>query len=149
MTDFFLQMGLSNACFALALGIVAMAAGAGARRPHLAHMLWLLVFVKLVTPPITTIPIVTIPARGETTVAIDDDCVITALDMDGEEVWARTNGKAWKGSYPGTRSTPTITDGLLHHLSGIGNLVCLKADSGDVVWTVNILEEFGGRNIIW
>ena len=25
-----------------------------------------------------------------------------------------------------TRSTPTIVDGLLYHLSGVGNLVCLK-----------------------
>ena len=81
--------------------------------------------------------------------AIDDDCVITALEMDGKEVWTRTNGKAWKKSYPGTRSTPTITDGLLYHLSGIGNLICIEADSGDVVWTVNTLENFGGRNTIW
>jgi len=87
--------------------------------------------------------------RIYTTGAIDDDCVITARDMDGKEVWTRKNGGAWKRSYPGTRSIPTITDGLLHHLSGIGNLICLKADSGDVVWTVNILEKFGGRNIMW
>jgi len=87
--------------------------------------------------------------RIYTTGAIDDDSVITALDMDGKEVWTRKNGKAWKRSYPGTRSTPTITGGLLYHLSGIGNLICLKADSGDVVWSTNILEEFGGRNIIW
>ncbi len=81
--------------------------------------------------------------------AIDGNCVITALDMDGEEVWTRKNGKAWKISYPGTRSTPTIANGLLYHLSGIGNLICLKADSGNVVWSTNILEEFGGRNIYW
>jgi len=81
--------------------------------------------------------------------AIDDDCVITALDTDGKKLWTRKNGKAWKKSYPGTRSTPTIAGDLLYHLSGIGNLICLKADSGDVVWTVNILEEFGGRNINW
>ncbi len=73
MTGFFLQMGLSNACFSLALAIVAMVVGAKARRPHLAHMLWLLVFVKLVTPPIVTIPIVTIPAQGETAVAINEN----------------------------------------------------------------------------
>ncbi|NQT00663.1 MAG: M48 family metalloprotease, partial [Planctomycetes bacterium] len=63
---------LSNACFSLALAIVATVAGAKARRPHLAHMLWLLVFIKLVTPPIVTIPIVTIPAQDETAVAIND-----------------------------------------------------------------------------
>ena len=57
MTDLFLQMALSNACFAFALALVAMAVGAGARRPRLAHLLWLLVFVKLVTPPLVTIPV--------------------------------------------------------------------------------------------
>ncbi len=87
--------------------------------------------------------------RIYTTGAINGDCVITALDMDGKKVWTRKNGKAWERSYPGTRSTPTITDGLLYHLSGIGNLICVKADSGDVVWSTDILKEFGGRNIIW
>ncbi len=81
--------------------------------------------------------------------AIDGDCVITALDMDGNKVWTRKNGPAWEKSYPGTRSTPTIADGLLYHLSGNGSLICLKADSGEVVWTVDIMKEFGGRNIIW
>ena len=81
--------------------------------------------------------------------AIDDHCVITALDFDGKKVWTRTNGEAWRRSYPGTRSTPTISGSLLYQLSGIGNLVCLKADGGEVVWLVNILEQFGGRNIMW
>jgi outer membrane protein assembly factor BamB len=87
--------------------------------------------------------------RIYTTGAIDGDCVITALAMEGKKVWARKNGKAWKISYPGTRSTPTINDGLLYHLSGIGNLICLKADNGDVIWSANILKKFGGRNITW
>ncbi len=57
MMDLLLQMGLSNACFALVLALVAVAVGSQARRPHLAHLLWLLVFVKLVTPPLVTIPV--------------------------------------------------------------------------------------------
>ena len=81
--------------------------------------------------------------------SIAGDCVITALDMDGKKVWSRKNGKAWKKSYPGTRSTPTITDGLLYHLSGIGSLACLKAEGGAVVWSTSIMERFGGRNITW
>ncbi len=72
MTDFFLQIGLSNACFSLVLAIVAMAVGAKARRPHLAYLLWLLVFIKLLTPPLLKIPVVTIPGQGETAVAISD-----------------------------------------------------------------------------
>ena len=52
-----LQMGLSNACLAFVLAIVAMLVGAKANRPHLAHTLWLLVLVRLVAPPIVTVPI--------------------------------------------------------------------------------------------
>jgi len=82
--------------------------------------------------------------------SIDGDCVITALDPGGKKVWRRTNGKAWAKSYPGTRSTPTITaDGMLYHESGIGNLVCLRADGGQVVWSRDLMSRFGGRNIMW
>ncbi|MCD6304028.1 MAG: PQQ-binding-like beta-propeller repeat protein [Planctomycetes bacterium] len=91
-------------------------------------------------------------AKGRiyTTGSIAGECVITALDMDGKKVWARANGRAWAGSYPGTRSTPTIAaDGLLYHLSGIGSLVCLKAADGELVWSADILRRFGGRNIMW
>jgi len=35
-------------------------------------MLWLLVFIKLLTPPIVTIPIVTIPAQGETALEVNE-----------------------------------------------------------------------------
>ena len=87
--------------------------------------------------------------RVYTTGSVNGDCVITALGMDGKTVWTRPNGKAWARSYPGTRSTPTITDGLLHHLSGTGSLVCLKADSGQVVWSMDIMRRFAGRHIIW
>jgi len=87
--------------------------------------------------------------RMYTTGSIDGDCVITALDMGGKKVWSGANGKAWRKSYPGTRSTPTIADGMLYHLSGIGRLVCLKADDGEPVWSVDIMKRFGGRNIIW
>jgi len=50
MTDLLLKIGLSNACFSLALAVVAVAVGKTARRPHLANLLWLLVLVKL-SPP--------------------------------------------------------------------------------------------------
>jgi len=78
MMDLLFQIGLSNACFSLALAIVAMLVGAKARRPHLAYMLWLLVFVKLVTPPILTIPVGMFPVQPNHVVAIDDHSPIAA-----------------------------------------------------------------------
>jgi len=87
--------------------------------------------------------------RIHTTGSIEGHCVITVLDMDGKKVWTRKNGRAWDKSYPGTRSTPTIADGVLYHLSGIGNLVCLEADDGEVVWSTDIMARFAGRGIMW
>lgn len=52
MIDLLLTVGLSNACLVLLLAIAAMLVGTRFERPHLAHLLWLLVFVKLVTPPL-------------------------------------------------------------------------------------------------
>ena len=57
MVDLLLQMALSNTCFALAIAGVAVLVGAKGKRPQLAYALWLLVLVKLVTPPALTIPI--------------------------------------------------------------------------------------------
>ena len=45
-------VGLSNVAVALVLAAVACAAGRWLRRPALTHGLWLLVFLKLLTPPL-------------------------------------------------------------------------------------------------
>jgi len=93
---------LSNACLSLALGIVAMVVGAKARRPHLAHMLWLLVFIKLVTPPVMRIPIITIPVEGETTVAINENSRAgqllsnnPQLNIDTQRELSKLGSAAW------------------------------------------------------
>ena len=62
MIDSLLQTGLSNTCIAFALALVAIAIGAKFKRPDIAHLLWLLVFVKLITPPLLAIPVITTSA---------------------------------------------------------------------------------------
>src|SRR5690349_20391088 len=46
-----LQLGLSNAVMAGALAVLAALASRLIRRPAVVHSLWLLVLLKLVTPP--------------------------------------------------------------------------------------------------
>ena len=62
--DDLLNLGLSNAVAAALLALVAVAAGAVCRRPALVHGLWLLVLLKLVTPPLVRVPIAW-PAASE------------------------------------------------------------------------------------
>lgn len=59
---------LGNLAVASALAVLALAAGRWANRPALAHALWLLVLVKLLTPPVVTIPVRCLPAREEAVV---------------------------------------------------------------------------------
>ncbi|MBI3408613.1 MAG: M48 family metalloprotease [Planctomycetes bacterium] len=52
-----LEVGLSNLVVAAVLAMVAAMAGRCFRRPALTHALWLLVFLKLITPPLVPLPL--------------------------------------------------------------------------------------------
>jgi outer membrane protein assembly factor BamB len=80
---------------------------------------------------------------------INGEMLVTALDLSGNLVWQRPNGRAYARQYPGSRSTPTVADGKLYSLSGIGNLACLDARTGDVLWSTDCWTKFGGREITW
>ncbi|MCA8998140.1 MAG: PQQ-like beta-propeller repeat protein [Planctomycetaceae bacterium] len=49
------------------------------------------------------------------------------------------------GIYPGPRSTPAVDGNHVYFASPDGLVGCLKSPTGDVVWTVNINTQFGGR----
>ena len=80
---------------------------------------------------------------------VDGNTLITALELDGTKLWQVKNGKAWKKSYPGTRSTPTIDGEFLYHESPHGDVTCLNATTGEKIWTVNLLEKYNAENIQW
>lgn len=80
---------------------------------------------------------------------MEEDTVVTALNMKGEVQWRAKNGKAWTKDYPGTRSTPTINGNRIYHQSPLGNIVCLNAETGEVIWEVDILTKVGSKNSTW
>jgi beta-lactamase regulating signal transducer with metallopeptidase domain len=59
--DALLDMGLRNAVMATVLAVLAASIGAICRRPAVIHGLWLLVLLKLLTPPVLSFPL---PWRG-------------------------------------------------------------------------------------
>ncbi|MGL4552668.1 MAG: hypothetical protein ACRC33_15955, partial [Gemmataceae bacterium] len=52
-----LSLALSNVAVALALAALALVVGRCLRRPAVAHALWLLVLIKLITPPLVRIDV--------------------------------------------------------------------------------------------
>ncbi|MFV0592420.1 MAG: PQQ-binding-like beta-propeller repeat protein [Draconibacterium sp.] len=79
----------------------------------------------------------------------DSTGYIYALTQDGKLKWKAPYGKEFIASYPGARSSVVVDGDLLYMYSGLGELVCLNAASGEKNWSKNVLEEFDGRNITW
>jgi outer membrane protein assembly factor BamB len=76
---------------------------------------------------------------------------IIAFDVaTGKEIWATPNGGVFSNDRgDGPRGTPTIDGDRLFALGGNGDLSSLDVKTGKLVWTMNILEKFGGRNPRW
>jgi outer membrane protein assembly factor BamB len=76
---------------------------------------------------------------------------VLAFDVaTGKEIWATANGGVFSNDRgDGPRGTPTVDGDRLYALGGNGDLSCVETKSGRVVWTMNILQKFGGSNPKW
>ena len=75
--------------------------------------------------------------------------VISAFGMEGKLLWEKTYSQAWQRNYPESRGTPTIENNRIYLIGGMGELVCLSTNGGDVIWRKDPLKDFGGKNMHW
>jgi len=75
---------------------------------------------------------------------IDSVSYLFAMTPYGEEIWKQRIGEEWVSSFPGARSTPTIHGKMVYVAAGMGDVVCFDFDSGDEIWRVNLMDQFGG-----
>jgi outer membrane protein assembly factor BamB len=74
-----------------------------------------------------------------------------AFDLKGKPVWKKPNGPAWSvkvswaSSYNGPRSTPTIDNGVVYHLSEAGWLTAFRARTGEVIWSRDLPKDFNAK----
>jgi outer membrane protein assembly factor BamB len=86
----------------------------------------------------------TMGLRGE------QEYVIAFDAASGKQAWATPAGKAFRNDRgDGPRGTPTIDGDRLYALGGSGDLSALDVKTGKVIWTMNLLDKFGGSNITW
>ena len=79
----------------------------------------------------------------------DAQCVI-AIDLETHKIlWTTPIGPILSGDTGGPRCTPTYDDGLVYVIGTSGDLACLNADNGDIVWSKNIEKDFDGKNPTW
>ncbi|MCX6287569.1 MAG: PQQ-binding-like beta-propeller repeat protein [Bacteroidetes bacterium] len=67
---------------------------------------------------------------------IDSTAYLFALDLKGNILWKTAFEKEWTRSFPGSRMTPTIHEGLIYVSSGMGNLACVEMKTGVLKWLV-------------
>lgn len=68
---------------------------------------------------------------------------VTALDLGaGKELWATA---ITTGSSPEPNGTPTVDGALVYAVGKNGDLACLEAASGKLVWKKNFGADFGGK----
>lgn len=79
--------------------------------------------------------------------------VVTAYDLaTGRELWKQGWSALYSpgdGTGDGPRATPTWDNGRLYALGGTGELRCLDAKNGAVIWGKNILSENQASNLQW
>ena len=77
--------------------------------------------------------------------------VVAAYDVGtGREIWTQ----AWNALYAdstgdGPRATPTWDNGRIYALGATGELRCLDANTGAIVWGKNILSDNQASNLPW
>jgi outer membrane protein assembly factor BamB len=68
----------------------------------------------------------------------------------GKEIWKRETAVQYAISYPaGPRCTPTVIDGKVYALGAMGNLECLNAENGSVLWSKDFKSDYKAKTPIW
>src|SRR5213080_3539351 len=105
----FLHVALANLAVATVLAILAVLAGRFSRRPALVHSLWLLVLLKLITPPLVPLRIIPWPEQA----AVEDS--ESATDRPPEVGASAVAPPAMPAPVSGTAETSPVT--VLYEIS--------------------------------
>ena len=88
MIDSLLELALGNAVVSLGLGLLAYAVHRQGRHPALAHLLWVAVLVKAVTPPLLTLSLPTAAVPAGVIAITGGEAAASGATADGEAVGA-------------------------------------------------------------
>jgi outer membrane protein assembly factor BamB len=76
---------------------------------------------------------------------------IVCFDADeGTLLWKHSYDCPYEVSYPsGPRTTPCVVDGKVYALGAMGDLRCVSADTGKLVWEKDLKKEYQTETPIW
>jgi outer membrane protein assembly factor BamB len=79
----------------------------------------------------------------------NDIDVLVAMDTLGKIKWQTPYGRSWKESYPDSRCAATIEGNKAYVTSGAGDMACINATDGTIIWSVKASEIYKGTFAPW
>ncbi len=91
------------------------------------------------------------PANPFQRSAVEGNERVLCLDAKtGEQLWKHEYPTTYEISYAaGPRCTPTVDGDRVYALGAMGDLFCLSADKGTVIWKTNFVKDFQAQVPIW
>jgi outer membrane protein assembly factor BamB len=80
---------------------------------------------------------------------IGEQGFVYAFDHTGKLLWKTEYGAEWAKNWNGVRSTPLVYNDKIYIYSSFGKLVCLNSTDGKILWSVDVMTDYDGRNITW
>jgi len=75
--------------------------------------------------------------------------ILFALNMDGKILWQTEMGRAWTGSNPESRATPTVESNRVYTVVGLVILHASDATTGKMIWSYKASELNKGTFGAW
>ncbi len=74
----------------------------------------------------------------------NDSEVVRRLSLaDGREIWRYSYSVRIRRNHGFSRTIPAVTDEYVVTLGALGHVHCLEAETGELVWRMDMVEEFG------
>jgi outer membrane protein assembly factor BamB len=90
------------------------------------------------------------PRAAEDTSLLGTERVLCYDASNGKLLWKHEYDCPYRISYPtGPRTTPLIQDKRVYTLGAMGDVKCLHADNGEVIWSMSLLERFDAKPPVW
>jgi outer membrane protein assembly factor BamB len=82
---------------------------------------------------------------------VEEEAVVCYGVETGDQIWAHTDQTRFATVMGGIgpRATPTLHDSRLYTLGATGILNCLEPRTGSLIWSRNILDDAGARQLQW
>jgi outer membrane protein assembly factor BamB len=76
--------------------------------------------------------------------------VVCLKESDGEILWKHEYDAPYDLAYPaGPRTTPLVHGGKVYTVGAAGNLTCLDAEKGNLIWSKDFQKDYGANTPTW